>query len=495
MNSSPMGRAAHRPRAPRAILLSLLALGICATPAWSAPHARAATAKITVTITLAGPNQWNSSPTSFGAPWEHLVAQFEAANPGVTLKTNVLPLTSFVQTEATLLQAGSAPELIFNQTNYKPAQVVPLNKYLMAPNPYAPGRASWYDWFNHNAFGPAQQDTLGHWDWIPFNLFDLGLFYNKTAFAKAGVQAPIKTWEEWRVAVRKLKAAGYVPLAMDGGYLGYGWTYLTIANMMLAKYFNSWNVYLQSGARGKATQLTLEDYTRVLKMGMNLGHLPEMAEALTLLKEVFDTAATPGWSGIKETSGAGVDAADFIAGKAAMMWGGDFGYSTLQAAHPSFQIGSMAFPTITRATTPLSTNFPAQYGVAAGGTSYMIPATASGDKLTYAIKFLQFVTAPKYNQPWITATSAAPAVETVKPIPGIAAFSSGQWGVPQIMNCVLLFNMSPQELAEFGQIVPGFLLGTMSLSKAEDALQSAWLQAANYNIQQNPQWKSQPWAK
>ena len=47
-------------------------------------------------------------------------------------------------------------------------------------------------------------------------------------------------------------------------------------------------------------------------------------------------------------------------------------------------------------------------GVSAGGTSYMIPATASGDKLTYAIKFLQFVTAPKFNQPWITATSAAP---------------------------------------------------------------------------------------
>ena len=49
----------------------------------------------TVDIVLDGPNQWTTSPTSFGAPWEAQVKRFEAANPGVTLKTNVLPLTTF----------------------------------------------------------------------------------------------------------------------------------------------------------------------------------------------------------------------------------------------------------------------------------------------------------------------------------------------------------------------------------------------------------------
>jgi multiple sugar transport system substrate-binding protein len=282
---------------------------------------------------------------------------------------------------------------------------------------------------------------------------------------------------------------------MDGSVLGYGWTWLTITNSMLAKYFDSWNVYLQSGKPGKAKVLTLEDYTRVLKMGVDIAHLPEFAEGMTLLKELFDTAVTPGWSGVKGLSGLGVDIPDFVAGKAAMMWGGDFGYSAIQAAHVPFAVGSMAFPTITKATTPLSTNFPSQYGVSAGGTSYMIPATTTGDKLTYAIKFLQFVTAPKYSQPWITATSAQPSVLTVKPIPAIAAFASGQWGVQQITGCLNLFNMSPQELAEFQQIVPGYLLGATSLSKTQDALETAWLQAANYNIQQNPQWKSESWAK
>ena len=53
-----------------------------------------------------------------------------------------------------------------------------------------------------------------------------------------------------------------------------------------------------------------------------------------------------------------------------------------------YWVNSVIVAGVTKATTALSTNFPAQYGVSAGGTSYMIPATAKGDNLTYAIKFL-----------------------------------------------------------------------------------------------------------
>ena len=484
----------------RAGLLSTLGLGVVATPAWLTPRARAAAQtdhirQVSVTITLAGPNQWNNSGTSFGAPWEQLVAKFEAANPGVTLKTNVLPLTSFFQTESTLLQAGSAPELIFNQTNYKPVQVVALNKYLLQPNPYAPGRKTWLDWFDPRGFSARQQDPLGRWDWVPFNLVDLGLFVNETAFAKAGVKTPITTWEGWRAAVKRLKAAGYTPLAMDGSYLGIDWTFSTVANMLLAKDVKAWNVYLANGAHGQNNQLTIEDYARVLKTGTDIARLPEMAEALTLTKEVFDTAVTPNWSGIKGLSGTGVNLQDFIAGKAAMAWGVDFGASAIVAAHPSFKVGSMGWPTITKATTPLSTNFPAQYGVTPGGTSYMIPATTTGDKLTYAIRFMQFVTAPRYNAPWASATTATPSVQGVAAPASISAFSSGNWGVPQVANPGLLTSLSPQNNTEFQQIMQGYLLGSTGLAQTQSLLEASWQRAASYQVGLNPQWRSEPWAK
>jgi ABC-type glycerol-3-phosphate transport system substrate-binding protein len=495
INSNCMGRTWCRPRHLRATFLSLLALGISSTPAWMTPRAQAAVGRANVTITLAGPNQWNNSGTSFGQPWEQAVATFEKLNPGVTFKTNVLPLTSFFQTEATLLQAGSAPELIFNQTNYKPFQVVALNKYLMQPNPYAPGRKRWIDWFDPRGFSAKQQDTNGKWDWVPFNFVDAGLFINESAFAKAGVKWPIATWEDWRTAVKKLKAAGYTPLAMDGSYLGIDWTFSTVANMLLAKYFNSWNKYQPNGTPGTNDQLVIEDYVRALKTGVNIAQLPEMAEALTLTKEVYATAATSNWSGIKGLSGAGVDLPDFTSGKAAMAWAVNFGVSELEAAKPSFKVGSIGWPTITKATTPLSTGEPARFGVTAGGTSYMIPSSTKGDKLTYAVKFLQYMTAPKYNQPWISATNGAASIQTVKSPANIAGFSAGQWGVLPRANVGLLTNLSPQNNTQFQQIMQGYLLGSTSLSATESALLSSWQQAANYQITQNPKWKSESWAK
>jgi raffinose/stachyose/melibiose transport system substrate-binding protein len=45
----------------------------------------------------------------------------------------------------------------------------------------------------------------------------IGYFYNKELFAKAGISAPAKTWEEFFRQCDQLKAAGITPLAMDTG--------------------------------------------------------------------------------------------------------------------------------------------------------------------------------------------------------------------------------------------------------------------------------------
>ncbi len=108
---------------------------------------------------------------------------------------------------------------------------------------------------------------------------------------------------------------------------------------------------------------------------------------------------------------------------------------------------------------------------------------------------MQFVTAPRHNQAWITATSAMPAVQTVKAPAQISAFSSGAWGVPQTANPALLTNLSPQNNTEFQQIMQGYLLGSTSLSQTQTALQASWQRAATYQVQLNPQWRGEPWAK
>ena len=424
-----------------------------------------------------------------------MVKQFETLNPSVDVKTTVLPISSFYQTLSTQLQAGSAADLIFNQAAYKPSQVVPLNDYLLQPNPYAPEYKRWIDAFIPSGFNESNQDTSGNYNWVPFNLVSVGLFVNEDAFAKAGVKLPLKTWQEWRAAVPKLKAAGYTPLAMDNSENGLGWTLSTFADQLFDKYFTSWNRYAATGKPGKANALTSKSYARALKSGVNIGGLPEMRQSLILLKEVYDNA-TPNWSGIKPTSGAAINLKDFLAGKAAMAWAVNFAVSEIQDAKPAFKVGSIGWPTVTRATTPLSSNAPARFGVTPGGTSYMIPASTKGQNLKDAIKFLQYITSPKYNQPWLTDSTGASALKGVKAVDAINGFGAGTWGEkPRTNTLQILFYLSPQTQKEYPQILQGYLLGSVSLEDTQKALQASWVKAADYLIGQNPDWKSESWAK
>ena len=472
------------------IFVLFLVLGSFALSACSSSNSGSSSS---VTITLAGPNQWSDSGKSFGPAWDQAVAQFEQLNPGVKVQITVLPLSSFYQSESTELAAGTAPDLIFNQATYKSYEVTPLDQYLNQPNPYAPGHPHWIDWFNQNAYGFKTNAVAsdGHLYWVPFNLFDAGLFYNKDAFTKAGVQTPIKTWEDWRVAIQKLKAAGYTPLAMDNSTMGIDWTWNAIANQLLAKYYDQWNAYDIFGKKGTNELLTTKDIVKAMKTGKLKSNLPEIQEALTLMKEVFTQDVTPNWSGIKGLSGSGVGLPDFLGGKAAMAWGANFGASDVQKA--SFQVGSMGWPTITSATTPLSTNFPAQFGVQTGGTSYMIPSTIKGDHLKYAVRFLQFMTAPKYAQPWITATTGVPSVDTVQAPAVIAGFSDGVWGHPMRQDAQDIVQMAPQLHQDFDQFFQGYVLGSSNLATLSQKMDGSWQQGANYVIKQNPDWQSEAW--
>ena len=453
-----------------------------------------AEAQTPLTITLSGPNQFSASATTFGEAWEDMVASFQKVNPAITLKTTVLPIPTFGQTLSTQLQAGSAPELIFNQVAYKSSQVVALNKYLNEPNPYAPEFKRWIDVFDPNGFNEVQQDTQGNWNWVPFNLVSAGLFINEDAFTKAGVKLPLVTWQDWRAAMPKLKAAGYAPLAMDNFEVGIIWTFRAIGDQLMDKYFARWNTFKSDGTPGTAKQLNFKAYTRVLKSGTNIAKLPEMTATLQLIKEVFGNV-TPNWSGIKPTTGAAVNIKDFLGGKAAMAWGINFAVSEVLDTKPGFKVSSSGWPTITATTTPTSSGAPARFGLAPGGTSYMIPATTTGDKLSAAINFLQFITSPKHNQPWLTASAGASAIKGVKAVPAISGFGEGRWGESPRVQVDRLGYLSPQSQKEFIQIMQGYLLGSSNLVDTQNALQASWVKAAEYQLSQNPEWKSEAWAK
>ncbi|MFD7155609.1 ABC transporter substrate-binding protein [Kribbella sp. NPDC059898] len=444
-----------------------------------------------VTITIAGPNQWNSDPKSFGPAWEDLVKRFEEKEPGIKVETTVLPIPDFVQTLSTQLTAGTAPELVFNQAPHQPDQVVALDDYLTKPNPYVPGNQHWIDIFNPDQFGPKSgkvRNAAGHYEWVPFNLVTIGLYYNVDAFAKAGVQAPLKTYGDFLTACPKLKAAGYAPLAMDNGWLGQGWTYNVVMGMLMDKYYAKWNQFDADGKPGKAAQLTAKSVAHAILTGeLDPTSTPEVAEGLRLIKKMFDACATPNWSGI--AGGASfVGGNDFVGGKAAIAWGTNFADSSLDEV--TWKHSTMPFPTITSADTSVSDGTPARFGAEAGGTSYMIPSTTKGKQLDAAVKFLQFASSTEGGQAWLDKSGGIPATRDGKAAPGLQGLMSGEWfnHPPRVMG----LDLRPKALAG-KPVYDGYLLGTKSESETMQKLKEDWTAAVKEQAK-DAGW-TEAWAK
>jgi ABC-type glycerol-3-phosphate transport system substrate-binding protein len=453
----------HHPRPWATATATVACLGLVAAGSSGGPGADGDAGA----LTHAGPHPWDRHADSFGQPWEDLIASFEAAEPDIRVETTVLPLSSFSDTLSTQLAAGTAPDLVFAQTPHTPDQVTPLTEFLAQPNPYADGSETWLEQFDENYFGDAQANGAGDYEYVPFNLVIAGVFYNQQAFDEAGVEAPVETFDDLITACGKLSDAGYTPMAMDNGSLGAGWLSESIYAMLLDKYVGDWDVYASDGSEGTAGTVTWKSQARAILTGeLNAETTPEVAAAVELTKEVYDACATPNWSGIPSTP-TFVGADEFLAGDAAMAWGTNFATDSL--ADVDWDWSSFGFPTITTATTPVSSDAPARFGAAAGGTSYMIPATTTGPELDAAVKFLQFVTSAEGGQDWLAASGGIPSTVDAEPAPGLEHLMAGEWAEKRLIN------LSGRSMASAGKnLLEGYLLGTETLDEQLAELQGEW---------------------
>lgn len=445
-----------------------------------------------VTIRLEGPNQWTNSGSSFGPAWDRLLSRFHNENPSIRVKLVVLPLSQFNQTISTQLSAGTAPELVFNQASYKPYMVYHLDDYLRKPNPFIPGNKRWIDVFDSKYYGFDNAGTVdldGHLDYIRLSVNTFGLFYNKKAFEHAGVDAPIGTFADLMTAFIKLKAAGYTPFGMDNSALGVGWTIYAIANMMLARYYGKLNLYDPKGSPGKSPELTTKDWARAILTNQISPKDPAVVESLRLLKLVMKYA-TPNWSGITGTSGAMVNIKDFVSGQAAMTWGTGYAAQTLKDSDLSY--GMMPFPTITKETTQLSIDHPAQlFGAGGAGTAYMIPAHVKGEKLDAAIKFLQWMSVGENIQNWLDETGGVPLVTSARPSPAVSTtIIKGPWSEPMLMGDL---PGGPPGVS-YVDLFDGYLLGSKSLSAEQSYLADMWHKGAIQAVKDGG-WTNEHWAK
>jgi len=132
----------------------------------------------------------------------HLVSEYEAQHPGQKVSTLYVNSDNTLQKVLTAVRGGSPPDIAYLYGSWAPnvaqiPQVVDLTQVVKQP------AVNWDDfWTGERAVATVNGKVIG----IPALVDNLAVVYNKTLFAKAGLQPPGPgwTWQQFEADAHKL---------------------------------------------------------------------------------------------------------------------------------------------------------------------------------------------------------------------------------------------------------------------------------------------------
>jgi multiple sugar transport system substrate-binding protein len=132
----------------------------------------------------------------------HLVSQYEAAHPGQKVNTLYVNSDNTLQKVLTAVRGGSPPDIAYLYGSWAPnvaeiPSVVNLTQVVKRPG------VNWNDfWTGERAVATVDGKVIG----IPALVDNLAVVYNKSLFAKAGLQPPGPgwTWQDFVADAKKL---------------------------------------------------------------------------------------------------------------------------------------------------------------------------------------------------------------------------------------------------------------------------------------------------
>ena len=186
----------RRLRGPLAGLLTVLTgaavLAGCGTDSTSS-HGGGESQTITI---------WEGYTEAEAKAFSHLVAEYEAQHPGQKVSPLFVNNDNTLQKVLTAVRGGSPPDIAYLYGSWAPnvaqiPQVVNLTPVVKRPS------VNWDDfWTGERAVATVNGKVIG----IPAVVDNLAVVYNKTLFAKAGLQPPGPdwTWQEFVADAQKL---------------------------------------------------------------------------------------------------------------------------------------------------------------------------------------------------------------------------------------------------------------------------------------------------
>ncbi|MDX8478287.1 sugar ABC transporter substrate-binding protein [Mesorhizobium sp. VK24D] len=145
-----------------------------------------------------------------GPYFEEVKKEFEAANPGITIKYEVVPWDVLLQKLTTDITAGTNADLSIIGTRWlidfvQQDVAEPLDSYITP---------EFKDRFIDTFLQPSVMS--GHTYGLPIAASARAMYYNKELFEKAGIAKPPATWTELQEDARKIKAQGAFGFGMQG---------------------------------------------------------------------------------------------------------------------------------------------------------------------------------------------------------------------------------------------------------------------------------------
>lgn len=305
---------------------------------------------------------------------DEIVAEFNAANPGIVVTHTGFENTPYETTLKTSFAGGNPADLVelnggSNMFQYAEAGgLVDLTAFVTANKALiAPGLESWYQ-FGDKYYGVPLGLAVGNLLW-----------YNKDMLAAQGIDpATMGTWDGFRAAAMKFKAAGIAPIAFGNSE---GWT----GN----HYFN--HLLLRTAGVDQYVALALQTFDPSVKPSLTWSS-PEAVKAWDLYKGLLDDGLfTAGYLSDDYPTASNL----FLTGKAPLFSMGSWFLGNIEATAPDGNFGVMPFPSVDGSPglqSDLVTN------------GLVVTVTAASQHPAEATRFLEYLMSEPVQKKWSEAT-------------------------------------------------------------------------------------------
>ena len=296
---------------------ALVALAACSSSSSSSPSSSGsgAAASGSVTLNFYGADYGTSAGAANSSTlyWKSVAAAFHKANPNITVNVQTVDWNDFPAKTATMIQNKQYPDILEGNPAPPYAQsglIYPVSQVLSSST-----EANIIPKFLKD--GQYQGTDYG----IPWTTSTRAMFYNKKAFAAAGISGAPQTWAELQTDAAKLKAKNYIGYGMPLGseeaqaelllwFLGDGGGYVNASGQYTinsAANVTALNFMKQLAAAGDTEpnpggtdRATMWSDFAAGKVGMVLGSpalIPIITAAGTLKSTDYATAPIPGKAG------------------------------------------------------------------------------------------------------------------------------------------------------------------------------------------------------